>query len=590
MSNPSALVFDDPLGCWLSFGAPSLVLSADDLNQVVPVLRQAQDAVKECGLWSIGWLAYEAAAAFDPALGGSDLTKSGSTLPLAWFGLYSEPRHLDRLPPPVTFDSESRPCWEPEMTEIQYRDAFSEVRRSISRGDSYQVNLSFRLRAKGIQDPYALFYRMVSEQAGRYSFFVDAGRYAICSASPELFFAFSSGEIVCKPMKGTAKRVGNPESDNAAIFDLSSSSKERAENVMIVDMVRNDLSRVALDHSVHVPYLCQVERFPGIFQMVSEVHASTKASLVDVVAALFPSASITGAPKARTMEIIRLCESSPRGLYTGSLGIISPDDRAWFNVAIRTAVVDQSTGTAEYGVGSGVVWDSECHQEYRECLLKAQVIERGQVRPALFETLLWKSKEGYWLLDYHLERLAQSALFFGYTFNKARVRQRMEDAIAASAIERCAAHDALRVKIILDSLGALATEVTPISVTVTPYRVALAKEYIRSDDLRLFHKTTDRSIYEGAVPIIPGVDDVLLWNERGEVTESRIANLIVSLNGKLFTPPVSSGVLPGCLRRDLLERGEVSERVITIAEIGSIDEVYLANSLRGVWKVELYLA
>jgi para-aminobenzoate synthetase/4-amino-4-deoxychorismate lyase len=590
MNTPSALAFDDLRGCWLSFGAPRFVLSAEDLSQVVPVLRQAQDSARELGLWAVGWLAYEAAAAFDPALKFIDQAKSRSELPLAWFGIFSEPKMLDRLPIPRILNNESRACWEPELSEGEYRRAFSEVRRRISEGDTYQVNLSFRLRAEAVQDPYALFHRMVSEQAGRYSFFIDAGRYAICSASPELFFTFSGGDIVCKPMKGTAKRDGDPESDSAAIARLCSSSKERAENVMIVDMVRNDLSRVALDRSVRVPSLCQVERFPGVFQMVSEVRASSKAPLVDVVAALFPSASITGAPKVRTMEIIKLCESSPRGLYTGSIGVIAPDDRAWFNVAIRTAVVDQSTNTAEYGVGSGVVWDSECDQEYKECLLKAQVITRGQVRSALFETLLWNQKEGYWLLSYHLERLAKSAFCFGYPFNEARVRRRLDEAIAANSTEQRASDYALRVKLTLDSLGAIATEVTPIPVVASPYRVALAKECIRSEDPRLFHKTTDRAIYEGAAPVVAGVDDVLLWNERGELTESRIANVIVSLDGVLFTPPVSSGVLPGCLRRDLIERGEVLERVVMIDRIESFDAIYLANSLRGVWKVELCLA
>jgi len=387
-------------------------------------------------------------------------------------------------------------------------------------------------------------------------------------------------------MKGTARREGVPELDDPQLQRLTSSAKERAENVMIVDMVRNDLSRIAKERSVHVVSLCEVERFPQVFQMVSEVRATTEASLSDVISAMFPCASITGAPKARTMQIIKQREHSARGLYTGSLAIVTPEDRAWLNVAIRTAVVDQKTGAAEFGVGSGVVWDSECSREYTECLLKAHVISNGKPRPELFETLLWDGSRGYRLLQYHVERLLHSALEFGYPCEKSRVLARLQ-----GALEELHTRDGpLRVRIFLDALGAIATEIGPVPNMTSPYRVALAREPIFSGDYRLRHKSTDRSLYDSAEPSIDGVDDVILWNERGEITESRIANVIVTIEGDMYTPPLSSGVLPGCLRRDLLARQEITERTITKDEMLRSDRVYLANSLRGVWCVELAVA
>jgi para-aminobenzoate synthetase/4-amino-4-deoxychorismate lyase len=578
MKRPSALVYDPQRSCWLRFDAPTLVRSSRAAADVLSIINQAQDASAQAGLWSIGWVSYEAAPAFDSSL----QVREDSELPLVWFGQYEQPTLLDELPPP---EQTAPLSWQAGMSESEYAEAFAAVHQHISRGDTYQVNLSFRMQARGVTDAYSLFHAMVAQQAGRYSFFIDAGRFAVCSASPELFFELSGGSIVCRPMKGTAKRQGPFSLDRVIGDQLSSSEKERAENVMIVDMVRNDLSRIATDGSVRVSSLFEVERFPGVLQMVSEVRAATTASLVDVLGATFPSASITGAPKQSTMGIIQRVENSPRGVYTGALGIITPDDRAWFNVAIRTAVVDQFSESAEYGVGSGVVWDSQEGREYNECLLKAHVIGPGRARPGLFETLLWDEVNGYWLLDYHIERLAQSALHFGYPCNAEQVKRRL----VATVESRDNREAQLRVKLVLDPLGTMRTEATPIATLPKPYRVAFACQSVSSTDPRLFHKSTDRSVYDAAIPAVSGADDILLWNERREITESRIANVIVSLDGALYTPPVSSGLLAGCFRRDLLERGRVVERVITIEDLKRADSVYLANSLRGMWGVEVIL-
>jgi para-aminobenzoate synthetase/4-amino-4-deoxychorismate lyase len=576
MNSPSSLVFDPQRNCWLSFNPPTRVFSSSTVADVIPTLYKVQDVVAREGSWSIGWLSYEAAPAFDPGLE----VREGSEIPLIWFGQYDAPMLLDELPKPNAVSSFE---WQALMNESEYAAAFSSVREHISRGDTYQVNLSFRMQAQGVGDAYAMFYSMVSQQAGRYSFFLDAGRFAVCSASPELFFELSAGAVVCRPMKGTAKRGSAESCDEANIRALTASEKEKAENVMIVDMVRNDLSRIATDGSVRVSSLFEVEKFPRVFQMVSEVRASTAAPLTEILRATFPSASITGAPKQSTMQIITKCENSPRGVYTGSLGIVTPEDRAWFNVAIRTAVVDQLANVAEYGVGSGIVWDSHSAHEYNECVLKAHVVQPVRERPGLFETLLWDSEKGYWLLDHHVERLTHSARYLGYPCSSMEVTRRLLAAVVSN--ELC--KNRLRVRLVLDPSGAMTTDISPLPVISSPYRVSLAREPIASTDARLFHKSTDRSIYDTAIPVVAGVDDVLLWNERGEVTESRIANLIVSLGGILYTPPVSSGLLPGCLRRDLVERGEVIEQIITIEELKGAESVYLANSLRGTWPVEV---
>ncbi len=597
MSDPKALVFDAEQNGWLDFGVPKQVHSAHNLSEVQPTLQRALFAARRANRWLIGWLSYEAAPAFDTALE----VRSPSDLPLLWFGEYEEQAFLDQLPAP----SSQRPgvhlanSWRTLMSKGLYADAFAAVHREIQRGNTYQVNLSFRLQSPETHDAYSLFYSMVSQQAGRYSFFIDAGRFAICSASPELFFALNGRDIRCRPMKGTAKRsqvygedpVQQSAQDEPQRIALATSDKNRAENVMIVDMVRNDLSRIACDCSVEVSALFDVERFPGLFQMVSDVRAVTDASLVEILSALFPSASITGAPKSQTMRIISQCENSPRGVYTGALGAISPSDRVWFNVAIRTAVVDREARMTEYGVGSGVVWDSTCEHEYEECLLKAGVVQQSGVIPGIFETLRWEPGQGYWLLDYHLDRLLDSARKLGYPCNEEQVRQRL--ALAVDINNLCSRSleekfkGPLRVRLVLNALGSISIELAEHVALRQPYRVALALEPVLSYDQRLCHKFTDRSIYDLAVASVPGVDDVLLWNERREITESRIANVLVSCGGVLYTPPESSGLLPGCLRRELIAQKRVNERIITIDELGKADEVYLANSLRGMWKVEL---
>jgi para-aminobenzoate synthetase/4-amino-4-deoxychorismate lyase len=384
-------------------------------------------------------------------------------------------------------------------------------------------------------------------------------------------------------MKGTARRGRFTAEDQARYQQLSISAKDNAENVMIVDMVRNDLSRVAERGSVVTALSAEIERYPRVFQMTRKVSATVNCSLVEIMEALFPAASITGAPKQRTMELIADLESTPRRIYTGAVGFISPDGREVFNVAIRTALIDRERGSIEYGVGSGIVWDSVWHDEYDECIAKSAAITVSAACFDLFETILWEQDVGYFLLERHLKRLFDSAELFGWSIN----RKEAEDSLDALEPKLQKLNSSQRVRLIVSNAGKIRCEYTALEELPELYRVSLARDPVSSDDRTLFHKTTQRSVYELALPEVKGVHDVLLWNERGEITESRIANIVLELGGVLYTPPVTSGLLGGCYRAELLESGVIEERVLTKSDLKRAAAVYLINSLRKMWRVEL---
>lgn len=575
MSGFHAIIFDAASSEWLGFKEPLEIISTSSLEEIPTLLSHVENTATSSHQWALGWLSYEASSAFDSSL----TVKAASDFPLVWFGLYAAPEKLSALPPAT-----ESPCtnWSPSITEEEYLAAIDRIRSHIAQGDTYQVNFSFRMHATAPRNAYMLFCRMVETQGGAYSFFLDTGRFVVCSASPELFFQKDKTTIVCRPMKGTAPRGVNSATDSLIQEALQTSTKERAENVMIVDMVRNDLSRVAQRGTVAVRALCTPERYPNVFQLTSEVRAETDLPISKILQGLFPSASITGAPKARTMEIISRVETTPRNLYTGALGVITPDNRSWFNVAIRTAVVDREHNRVEYGVGSGVVWDSHATSEYRECVLKATAVTTAAARYELFETLLWEPGQGFFLLDRHLQRLNESALYLGWPFNMEELRHSLEK--LNSSLESHAAP--LRIRFVLNARGDCSHSSHPLTPLPSHYRVSLATEPVDSSDRRLYHKTTDRSIYDTAKAKDGAVDDVLLWNERNELTESRIANLVVSIGGVLYTPPVTSGLLPGCYRAELLEQRALNERVLYAHDLIQADALYLINSLRKMWKIE----
>ncbi len=391
-AGPSVLLQDDTTAReprWLWLRDPQAILVAERLSDVEPLLAEVE-AQSRAGRWAAGFLSYEAGPAFDPALAAFE----PQGLPLAWWGIFKKPRELSlAIRPPRCAPVLD---WRPAVSRRRYRRTIERIHAQIAAGDTYQVNYTFPLEACFDGDPADLFANLCAAQRARHCAFVDAGRFAVCSASPELFFALDGERIVSRPMKGTARRGRYPAEDTDRAARLAASEKERAENVMIVDMMRNDLGRIAAPGSVEVEELFTVETYPTVHQLTSTVSARTRASYGEILRALFPSASITGAPKVSTSRIIRRLESGPRGVYTGSIGYFAPGRRARLNVAIRTATVDSlppeagklhGAATASYGVGGGIVWDSNSEAEYQECRAKALVL--GQPAPdlALLETL-----------------------------------------------------------------------------------------------------------------------------------------------------------------------------------------------------------
>ncbi|MBM4142166.1 MAG: aminodeoxychorismate synthase component I [Lentisphaerae bacterium] len=562
---------EGPGAGWRCFRAPAEVIAARDAADVLPALRRVERAAAG-GLYAAGYVAYEAAPGMDPAF----RTHAASEMPLLWFGLFEAPSAgpLPAMRAGAPFET---PAWEPSMPREDYAAAIERIKRYLYAGDTYQVNYSFRLRAACRGDPRELFRRWAAARPPGYAAFLDTGRFVVCSASPELFFALDGETVVSRPMKGTAPRGRTCDEDDAAAAALRDSAKNRAENVMIVDMIRNDIGKVAAPGSVRVPALFTVERHPTVWQMTSTVAARTTRPFSEVMRALFPCASVTGAPKVRTMRIIRELETAPRGVYTGAIGCVAPGGRAEFSVAIRTAVVDRAAGRAEYGVGGGIVWDSEAGAEYDECRVKSAVLTEQTPEFELLETMLWDGSAGYFLLDLHLRRLARSAAYFGFACDEARLRGTLERQGRASGAARC------RVRLRLAADGGVAVEATPLPAGEmrAPWKVALAPAPVDRADRLLYHKTTFRAVYERARASAADADDVLLWNSAGEITESTIANVVVEKDGRRITPPVGCGLLPGVFREWLLSRGEVREGIVRKEDLRPTDRLFLVNSVRG---------
>ncbi len=561
---------------WLLFQQPQRIVTAVTPAEVLPALRTIETAVNQEQQYAAGFLTYEAAAAFDLAV------HAPGDMPLLWFGLYNAPVHLAHLPPAAATYQMGQ--WQPGLSLETYHAAIARIKTHIAYGHTYQVNYTFPLSAPFCGDPYALFYDLAAAQQGKYAAYLDNGEWAICSASPELFFQLDGARLTSRPMKGSARRGRTLAEDEAQIAWLAQSEKNQAENVMIVDMIRNDMGRVAVTGSVSVPHLFTVERYPTILQMTSTVTAATNASVTDILRHMFPCASITGAPKVRTMELIRELEPQPRGVYTGSIGYIAPGRQARFQVAIRTAIINHQSQRAVYGVGSGIVWDSDATDEWAECQLKAKIVTIKTPSFSLLESILWEARNGYFLLPDHLARLSASAVYFGIPLDMAGIEQALTTFAARLRVNS-------KVRLTVDQAGVweITAERLPQQSTRRPVRLGLSPVPINSSDIWLYHKTTQRAVYTVARAARPDCDDVLLWNERGELTETTTANIVLALDGVLVTPPVTCGLLPGVLRASLL-RGDtllptpgdlpVQERILTPSDLDRCQAIYLINSVR----------
>ncbi len=545
------------------FHNPIDVYSTHEVAEVMSLIETINARVQSESLYAAGYLAYEAAATFDSAL----VTHPPAREPVLWFGLYKD--HASTLPEPSA-QAVDISQWTPSVSRGEFDIAIDRIRNYIAAGDTYQVNYTFPMYADFCGSPYAWFRQLCDAQRADYCTYLNTGSHVIMSASPELFFRLDGTRLTTMPMKGTIARGPTLASDHAQRDRLSNSQKDRAENIMIVDLVRNDMGRISETGTVRVESRFNAAKFDTLWQMTSTITSETHAEIPEVLKALFPSGSITGAPKIRTTQIIRELEPQPRGAYCGAIGYWGPDHQAEFNVAIRTATLNVEEEKLVYSVGAGITWDSSSEAEYAECLLKAEVVSRPKPQFDLLESLLWDGD--YFLLERHLTRLNQSAEYFGFAFEESVVR-----AALIGVTDRIES-DALKVRLLLSRNGNLATETTPIIPTDT-CSITLAREPVDQDDVFLYHKTTHRSIYDSALDKAE-TDDVVLWNTRGEITESTRANVVIKRNGIWTTPPVPSGLLAGTYRAQLLDDGSIQEGIITKGDFVSADEVCLINSVR----------
>ena len=557
-------------GPWRKFTRPDAIFETRVAADVDGILAEVDAATRRTKGYAAGFVAYEAASAFGlPVREPSD-----NDLPLVWFGLFPAER-VESVDAPRPGGAHQVGPWQPSISHDAYRRGIERIRSRIEAGDTYQINYTWRLRAPFAGDPLSLLVALDAAQRGAWSAYLDTGRHVICSASPELFFLMDGERIECRPMKGTAPRARSAAADRSRGQALASSEKNRAENVMVVDMTRNDLGRVARVGSVVVPSLFAVEQYPAQWQMVSTVSAVAEApTLPSLFAALFPSGSVTGAPKHRSMSIISGLECGPRGIYTGAIGMFS-EERAHFNVAIRTVHIDREREIAEFGVGSGIVWDSIEGDEYEECLIKASILTRHEPVFELLESLAWSPDKGFVLLEAHFDRLRASAVYFDFEpVSDLALREALDE-----SVRRCTAPQKVRLRVARD--GGVRADASDLTGFPEPRRAALATQPVSVDDVFLYHKTTMRKVYEEAQRSRPDADVVILWNTNGEITEGTDANIVVDVDGRRVTPPVECGLLPGVMRGALLDAGEISEARVTIDQLRDASAVWLINSVRG---------
>jgi para-aminobenzoate synthetase/4-amino-4-deoxychorismate lyase len=552
---------------WLSFENPQEIVVADSL-QAMPAALAKLRTVIAAGLHVAGFVSYEAASAFDKAM----LIHALDNFPCLWFGVYAAPRIIE-LPQAPAGEYELGE-WAASVSWSEYETAIVKIKGHIQKGDSYQINFTHKLRAGFEGDPWALFLDLNAAQKSEYAAYIDTGDFKVLSVSPELFFRLDGTRLVSKPMKGTVSRGASQLQDIEKRNWLHDSSKNRAENLMIVDMIRNDIAKIAVSGSVSVPRMFDIEKYPTLHQMTSTVTAETHADVFDILRAMFPCASITGAPKIKTMSLINELEKEPRGVYTGAIGYIGPTRRAQFNVAIRTVVIDSKKQSAEYGVGGGIVWDSEADAEYRECRTKAAVLARPAPDFKLLESMLWIPGDGIVFREDHLQRLSDSADYFDFEFPAGCIDAALDKYIAGLS------EDARKIRLTLSNKAKLSVESAPL-LTLVGQSVGLSTNACDTQIPWCCHKTTHREIYEKALAARPDCDDVILWNKGGHITETTICNIVMLLDGEYLTPHRGCGLLEGVFRNRLLQEGVIKEAIVRREMLRNAQAVYLVNSVRG---------
>jgi para-aminobenzoate synthetase/4-amino-4-deoxychorismate lyase len=555
------------------------------------------DRALASGAYVAGYLAYECGESLQKI---DHCGRQNMNMPPGWFGVYSKACVFDHRTGEFEGDApDDSPAEDPKpgesfaiknlrlgIDEKSYAQKIAAIQEYIRAGDTYQVNFTDQARFDFSGSAMALFATLIHSQPVEYSAFLYGENWQILSFSPELFFRQKDRRIVTRPMKGTARRGADHREDKQIAHWLQNDIKNRSENVMIVDLMRNDLGRICEYGSVRVDQLFAVEKYETLFQMTSEVSGTLRSGVrsSDIFASLFPSGSVTGAPKHRTMDIIQELERGPRGVYTGAIGFFSPAREAVFSVPIRTVVVENNRGAM--GVGSGIVIDSQAEEEYRECLLKFEFLTRREETFQLLESILWI--DGYSLLPLHLERMESSATYFGFNFNRASILEGLED-----TGKELASGVRTKVRVILERSGAVKITHAPVEEETGSETVTISTLRVTSSDRFLRHKTTRRRLYDEQyqLALLQGHDEVLFLNERNEVTEGAISNVFMEKDGQWFTPPVECGLLPGIYRRHLLEtKPAAAESRLQLEDLASADAVYICNAVRGCRRVTVVSA
>ena len=573
----------------LLFTEPRDIVSVETPDEVGPAIERIEAAVAN-GLHAAGFFSYELGYVMEPKISGLMPEKRG--MPLLWFGLYDAPRQMTG-PGVLEWLNETTRSSSHEFSDVElawtrkdYEARFNKALELIRAGDIYQINLTFKARFKLLGSPLTFYRDLRAKQPVAYGAVVDTGYATVLSASPELFIAQEGRAIHTRPMKGTAARLGAIDADALQRRELASDAKQRAENLMIVDLMRNDLGRIAEIGSVRVDDLFTVETFKTLHQMTSGVTATLRADmgLKELLAGIYPPGSITGAPKIRAMELIADLETEARGVYCGAIGHISPEARSQFNVAIRTPVIMRG-GEGEMGIGSGIVYDSKGGSEYEECLLKMKFLTDPPKPFELIETMLHEPGKGLWLEERHFERLRSSAAYFAFQFDEQRIKETIAGALDQRRDQR------LRVRLTIAEDGTPCVGVTELEAgsTTSVMRYVVSPTRLNSANPFLYHKTTRREVYDSEWRKYyeeVAADEVIYLNQDGALAEGSRTTIFVEKDGVLVTPPLEVGLLPGTLRAELLASGQAIEGRLYLADLERAKSCFLGNSVRGLVRAE----
>lgn len=570
MHRKTVIDFRD-LGERYTFTQPIKELKTRDLAEVADLLAQVE-SYQEQGYYVVGYVSYEAAPAFE-----EKLAVHKAPLLAEYLLYFTVHDGVETSPIPLTYEEVDLPSkWQEVTSAADYEKAIGQIHHHLRQGDTYQVNYTVQLKQDLSANPFVIYNRMVVEQEAGYNAYVEHDEMAVISMSPELFFEQNDRELTTRPMKGTTQRGVTDQEDLAQASWLEQDPKNRSENMMIVDLLRNDMNRISEVGSEHVERLCQVEQYSTVWQMTSTIKSQLRpdVDLVAIFRSLFPCGSITGAPKIATMEIIKDLELQPRGVYCGTIGLLLPNGRRIFNVAIRT--IQLHKGQAIYGVGGGITWDSTWESEYREVHQKAAVLYRKQARFKLISTGR-VSQKSLLFEDQHLERLTKASRYFAYPLDPKKLRQKIEE-----ECQVCDVNQDYRLRIGLSKSGEIELSrqiLAPLSPSFCKAKLCLQEADLNQSFT--YFKTTHRP------HLSLGEQEIIYHNVVGELLETSIGNLVLKIAGKLYTPPISQGILPGIYRQHLLETGQVEEKVLTVQDLDQAETIYGCNAVRGLYELLL---